>query len=491
MRQLLYNATFYTMLQENDFYDSMLIEDGIIKQLFSGKPDIAGVEEIDLKGAFVYPGFIDTHTHSFEGGLYNLGANLNSVNSLTELFDKLAGTVPVSGKIFAYGFDENNISEKRFPTALELDQIFPDIPAILRRVDGHSCVVNSKAADQIDWEKPMPGSFTGHLYSYWNGRASNWFHRNLDEESILKAYVTAAQIAVKSGHTTVHTMIGDSYSDPKHYNLIYNNLSKFPVNFILYPQITDIKVAKDLGAARIGGCILADGSFGSRTAALMKPYTDRSDSSGTLYRTDDFWEKFILEAHKEDLQLAVHCIGDRAIDQILKCYEKAQQTDPKDLRHEIIHNELTTDEMLDRIKYANVSAVMQPLFDRLWGNPGGLYETVLGKERTSRTTRLASIYQREILLTGGSDWYITEIDALKGIDASVRIHNSTERLTPYQAVKIYTSNAAALNFDEEKYGTLSPGLQADITILAEDIFHSEDIQNVEIVNVMRDGRWLL
>ncbi len=491
MKKLLYNAKFYTMTGEMDHYDSILIKDGNILELFQQKPTISGIEEIDMQGTFAYPGFIDTHTHSFEGGLYNLGTFLGKVRNLTELFGKLSESVPVSGKIFAYGFDENKIAEKRFPTASELDKLFPDIPVIVRRVDGHSCAVNNKAAAQIKWKKPLPKNFYGHLYGYWNGRASNWFHKNLDDESIIKAYATAADIAVRTGHTTVHTMIGDAWSDPKHFRLIEKHLSEFPIQFILYPQISDVQTAMNLNAERIGGCILADGSFGSHTAALNEPYQDRPESRGLLYRTDEFWEKFIMEAHSNDLQIAVHCIGDRAIEQILKCYEKAQAEQPKDLRHEIIHNELTTDDILDRIKKANVSAVMQPMFDRLWGGPGGLYETVLGKERTSRTTRLASIYNRDILLTGGSDWYITEVNALKGIDAAVRIHNPQERLTPYQAVKIYTANAAKVAFDESEYGSLAPNLHADITFLEEDIFYSDNIRDIKIFNVMKRGKFLL
>ena len=491
MKKLLYNARFYTMLKENEYYDSILLEDSKILELFKSKPVLEGIKEVDLQNTFVYPGFIDTHTHSFEAGLYNLGTYLGDIENLSQLFEKISLTSVVSGKILAYGFDENKISEKRFPTAEELDKIFPDHPVIIRRVDGHSSVINSIARKQIDWQKPLPGDFTGHLYGFWNGRASNWFHRNLEDESIIKAYKTAADIAVRAGHTTVHTMIGDAYSDPKHYRLVEKYLSEFPVQFILYPQISDIKVALDLGAERIGGCILADGSFGSHTAALLEPYQDRPDSKGLLYRTDQFWEEFILEAHDKDLQIAIHCIGDRAIEQILKCYEKAQSLHPKDLRHEIIHNELTSDQMLDRIKKANVSAVMQPLFDRIWAGPGGLYETVLGKARTLRTNRLASIFKRDILLTGGSDWYITEINALKGIDAAVRIHNPKERLTPYQAVQIYTSNAAKLVFDELEYGTLAPGLQADMTILKNDIFTSDKIQDIELVNVMKKGEFQL
>ena len=147
--------------------------------------------------------------------------------------------------------------------------------------------------------------------------------------------------------------------------------------------------------------------------------------------------------------------------------------------------------MLDRIAAAGCSAVMQPMFDRLWGGSGGLYETRLGKERASRMNRLASIYNKGILLTGGSDWYITDIHALKGIDAATRIHNKKERLSPYQAVDIYTKNAAILSFDEDRLGTLEIGKQADLSILEADIMTTKNIAEIKISSIYRKGEKII
>lgn len=488
--KLLHNAKFYSMGQENQYYTALLIENEKIKELYKQKPDIESIEKIDLKGKFVYPGFIDTHTHSFEGGLYSLGANLENASSLTEVFEIISETQPLNGKLFAYHFDETQIKEKRFPTRAELDLIFPDIPILLRRVDGHSCVINSKAAKVIDWNKSLPSSFNGYLSEEANSIASNWFHENLGDEGILKAYQKAANIALNEGHTTVHTMIGNGYKNELHFKLIQENLQQFPIDFVLYPQITDVKKAIELGSPRIGGCILADGSFGSHSAAILESYSDNPETSGTLYHSDEFWKNFITEAHSNNLQIAIHCIGDAAISQILKFYEQVEKNEPKDLKHMIIHNELTSDKMLDRMARAKVSAVMQPMFDRLWAGKNGLYEKHLGKERTLRTNRLASINDRNILLTGGSDWYITDLSALKGIDAATRIHNEKERLTPYQAVEIYTKNAAILSSHENMFGTLKKDLLADLVITDSDIFTSNSIKNIKISAVVKKGKYI-
>lgn len=482
--QLYINAHIYTMAEQYDCCSAMLVDGDTIRQVYKTTPtQPIDAEIIDLQGAFVYPGFIDTHTHSFEGGLYSLGANLEHVANLDDVFDILRNTPPVSGMIFAFHFDERSIPEQRFPSLAELDAIHPSTPLILRRVDGHSCAINSAAAKAIDWEEPLSHDFNGYLFQRPNDVAANWFHLNLDDEGILRAYHKAAETAIKAGHTTVHTMIGNGRSNPEHYALIEAHRTKFPVEYILYPQISDVDAALQLGSARIGGCILADGSFGSHTAALTAPYTDKPSTCGTLYHDNAYWMDLVKRAHDANLQVAVHCIGDRAIDQILRCYETVQKENPKDLRHELIHNELVDDAMLNRMKDSNITAVMQPMFDRLWGGPGGLYETVLGKERTRITNRFSSLVKAGITVSGGSDWYVTDLDALAGIEAAMHHHNPNEALPAHEAIAMYTSAAAVVSHDEHRLGKLLAGYQADFVVLDKAISHHSptSVKNIRAV----------
>jgi predicted amidohydrolase YtcJ len=486
MKTLFTNATFYSMRFENESYKSLLVDDGKIIDVFQSTPTMSA-EYVDLQGAFVYPGFIDTHTHSFEGGLYSLGVNLDGVKTIPETLELMSTARPLAGLIFAFHFDETEVSEKRFPTLKELDKLFPTTPVLLRRVDGHSCVINSEAAKQITWKKPLSPDFDGLLRKEDNDAASHWFHGNLSEEAIIEAYVQASKIAVAGGHTTIHTMIGDAANNPTHFALIEKNKSKFPVEFITYPQMFDIKKALELGSKRIGGCILADGSFGSHTAALTIPYADEPGNYGTLYHDDDFWMNFITEAHNHDLQVGVHCIGDKAVSQVLQAYEIAQRQNPKDLRHELIHCELMSDDMLKSVRSAGVSCVMQPMFDHLWGGDSGLYARVLGNERAFTTNRFASITRQGILCTGGSDWYVTDLHALKGISAAVNHHNPKEALSPFEAVKLYTVNAARLSHDENRLGKLAQNYQADFTCLASNLLKENDMASIPILSVYKKG----
>ena len=481
-----FNCKIYSM-ENDEIFTSMQIKNNEIVGLSIENIQNKNWLNIDLGGKFILPGFIDTHTHSFEGGLYSLGADLSHSKSIKEVLEIIESANPIGEMIFAFHFDENSIKEKRFPTIDELDKISPKIPLLLRRVDGHSCVINSSAKKLMLAENPNLNLQSQILTKEENDYAAHFFHKKVNLEGIESAYLNSAKIGINNGLTTIHTMIGDAAQNPLHFKWMKNNLTKFPLEFILYPQILNVKKAMELGADREGGCILADGSFGSHTAGLTKPYFDQKENFGQLYQSNDFWIDFVKEAHDNDLQVGVHAIGDAAIEQILTAYETAQKENPKDLRHEIIHCELTSDAQIERMSKANVSAVMQPMFDRLWGGRNGFYDKVLGAERTERTTRLKSIKTAGILLTGGSDFYITDLNPIKGIDAAERIHNINEALDRKEAVELYTINAAKLSHDEDRIGSIKIGKQADFIICQNDPFKIKSFLDLEISQVFKNG----
>ena len=485
--KIFYNCKLVPMSRQEGFFTAFSIEDGKIKELFELKPQLEA-EYIDLKEAFVLPGFIDTHTHCVSGGIYSMGVNLDGCRDLDELKKRLTSGKLLGDKLFGWHLDEMELVEKRFPTASELDILFPQTAVLIRRVDGHSCVINTFAGQQIAAVQPLNSDFNGYFRGRINDQIVNWFHSSLDDESILQAYDRAAAHAIKFGHTTVHTMVGDGYESLEHYGLLMKNMNRFPIEFIPYAQCFNIEAALEAGAKRLGGCILADGSFGSHTAALFEAYEDQPHNYGILYHDDAHWKNFVLKAHEADLQIAVHCIGDRAISQVLKYYSEAQENDPKDLRHILIHNELTSEPMIFMMGVNNIVAAMQPMFDRLWAGKGGLYERVLGVERTERTNRLRTLLDNGVIIGGSSDWYVTEMDALAGMDAAIRMHNPAERLTAYEAVELYTCNAAYISHDEDRIGQLSEGFQADFVVLTENPLESEEIRNIEILEVYKSGR---
>lgn len=497
--KLFYNALFYTMDSAGEKGIGLLVDtNGIIRQVIFSADEIRslsgqGIERCDLNGRYVYPGFIDTHTHSFEGGLYSKAVNLEDVGSIGEMFALLSeARSPI---VIGYHLDENQLREKRFPTIKELDRHFPGQPCIIRRIDGHSSLINSAAVRAIGLQDRLPSSFNGLLRAELNDYVSGWYHKNVPDDEIIETYVKASKIAAANGHTCVHTMVGDGANDLMHYNLI-DKVTKdkphlFAVEYILYPQIFNINNIVNISQqrwGRVGGCILADGSFGSGTAALTRPYTNNKDNKGILYKSDAEWYRFVKTAHENNLQVAVHCIGDRAVNQIVDIYCRVQQENPKNLKHQVIHCELLPeDDVIKKMADNNIAAVMQPVFDKLWGGDDKLYSRVIGADRSAKCNRLKSLVEAGVLVTGGSDWYVTDIDALAGIDAAVNIHNSDERLSPYKALELYTSNPARLVGKENVYGKLKAGLRADFVCLGHDILDDNNISSIPVEAVYKQG----
>lgn len=474
---ILHNARFYIDDSFDNPIKALRIESGLITELLSALPQDLDPDAINLQGHYVYPGFIDTHTHSFSGGIYSGGVNLSGCSNHAELISDIKeaakGKKPGS-PIFAWNFDEAGTTEKSFPSQDALDAAAPRHLVLLRRIDGHSSMISSNARSLI----PEITSQDTVLSAEANDLAANWFHAILDDDAIIQSYHNAAQEAIKGGFTTIHTMIGDAQESIDHYELLKSRLHELPIEYILYPQSFNIDAALKAGAKRIGGCILADGSIGSHTAALSSSYQDAL-TCGQLYHNDAFWKGFITRAHRHGLQVCVHCIGDAAISQINNIYLQLQQTEPADLRHQLIHCEITPDELLDEIQASKAVPVMQPAFDLLWGGETGFYALRLGLKRSGMMNRFGSMQKRDIRFTGSSDWYITPLNIAKSIYACINHHNPEERISPQDAIRIYTVNAAWLSHDETRLGQIKAGFQADFSVLDTDLcspFHYRDVQ---------------
>lgn len=485
MKRLYTNARFFTMRIENETAAALLADGEEILALYEteeGIPRSLEAESIDLGGAAVYPGFVDTHTHAFEGGLYSICADLGACRRVDQVLEILAHTEPVGGVVIGWNLDTFSLAEGRFPTREELDRIHPELPLLIRRIDGHSAVVNSAAERRIPWKGVAP-TREAPLVSELNRAATGWFHAAVDEEGILAAYRAASEAAIRAGLAGVHAMIGNGASDSRHYRLIRDTLESFGVAFSLYPQIRDVSVALELGAERIGGCLLADGSIGSYTAALKAPYADRPDTRGALYESDEHWYEFVKEAHTAGLAACVHAIGDGAVSQIARIMRRVYDEDPKPLPHQIIHAEMCDDETLALLKGTPICGVMQPTFDALWGGEEGLYRERLGDKRMRLCNRYRSMRDAGVLLAGSSDWYITPLDPLGGIRATIHHHNREERLSPFEAVSLFTRNAAALIGREGKEGILAPGMRCDLTLLS----GPAEVSDARPLGVIRGG----
>jgi predicted amidohydrolase YtcJ len=241
----------------------------------------------------------------------------------------------------------------------------------------------------------------------------------------------------------------------------------------------DVDMVVTLGLPRIGGCILLDGDVGPHTAALSEPYADDPACYGTLYYTQEEVNAFVLKAHKAGLQVAMHAVGDGAVEQALDAYSAALTAHPRhDHRHRIEHCEIIREEQIERARRLGVALAIQPPFNHYW--PHTSYYSSLGEERAWKADPVRSLMRPGLLVAGGSDSTVTPLGPLIGVHAAVGHSNPAERIGVREALELYTINAARLAFEESDKGSLETGKLGDIVVLSEDPSEVEPSQIKDI-----------
>jgi len=247
---------------------------------------------------------------------------------------------------------------------------------------------------------------------------------------------------------------------------------------VFYYQTTNVDRAIELGLPRIGGCILLDGDVGPRTAALSEPYIDDPECYGTLYYSQEEIDTFVLEAHRAGLQVAMHAVGDAAVDQALNAYEAALALHPRnDHRHRIEHCEVIREEQIERARRLKVALAIQPPFNHYWDHT--TYYDSIGEERAARVDPVRSLMRPGLLVAGGSDSTVTPLGPLIGVHAAVNHSLPYERITVQQALELYTINAARIGFQEQDRGSIELGKLGDLVVVGTDPFEVDPGKIIE------------
>jgi len=504
MDLILYNGTIISMDKRNTIFNWVALDNGRIVDL--GIDDgykkyfRETNEAINLKGKTVLPGFYDSHVHLVQSGLNALCIDLSkakSINDILEIIREKALIMPKGELIRAIGFDEMKISEKRLPTRHELDNSAPDNPVWINRVEYHTSVVNSLALHILNLpfnlegivkdDRGLPtGQLKGEANTFVRNKMLGIIPNSMRSNGISKALTSA----VEKGITSVNAMEGGFLFHDKDAEFILENINALPIDIALFYQTVDVDRVVKNNLKRIGGCIFLDGSFGSRTAALTEVYHDNSDTWGTLFFSQEEINEFVLKAHKAHLQIAVHAIGSKAIEQILKAYEYAQEIYPReDARHRIEHFELPSKEQLMRAAKLKVIASMQPTYEYFWGGKGHMYETRLGPNRRKLTNPLRKIIDYGILISGGSDSDVTPMDPILGIHSAVNHPTPEHRISIFEAIKLFTINGAYGVFEENIKGSVELGKYGDLVILDKNPLESdkERLKDIKVVSTIKEG----
>jgi predicted amidohydrolase YtcJ len=426
---------------------------------------------------YICPGFIDSHTHPLETGLALFFPDLSPAESISAVLESISLALnqkPDLPIMLAFNFDPDRIKEHRYLYCRELDRLCRHKPVFVYRIDGHSGIANSPAlnllpepiTDGVEFDGA--GRPTGVLRGSAYETISSQLKRQLPAEVVREAFLLTARLAARRGITTLAALIGSNELEAREWAALLDVLASMPVRMEPFLQTWQPDLAKRLGLPRIGGCLLLDGSFGSHTAALSEDYSDAPGFKGLLYHTDEEITAFITRATELGLQTAFHAIGDRAIEQLVRCHEVIVKKGlGKTLRHRIEHAELLTLDLIKRIAELELILCVQPAFESNWGGPAGMYARRLGK-RYLNTNPLRTLWQNGILIAGGSDSPITPLDPLSDIRAATALPNDSERLNGRDAFALFTVNAAYSLGIEQQAGRLKPEFQADFVILDAD-----------------------
>ncbi len=493
-------ARIHSLERPGAVFDWMAFRAGRITDLGRGPvpEDLrSAAGTVDLTGRTVLPALHDCHVHFLETGLMQVDVDLSAASTLSDVFDILRDAArSFDGRLLrAHTFDPDLLEHGRYPTAAELDDVGGGVPMLVKRRDGHSSVVSTAAASLLEVDPATPGVEldesgrpTGVLREDAYTAAARAAKRALSAEERVDCFHRAARLAAERGIGIVNALAGTEDPGNRDVELLIEAEESLPIDVVIWPQYEDIDRVLALGLPRIGGCLLLDGSFSSGTAALTEPYAD-SEGSGCLYYTDDFLTGFYREAHARGLQVAVHALGGRAISQALDAIEEACGTDARDSRFRIEHFELPTPAHVVAALRLGVAASVQPTFEFLWGGPGGMYEKRLGPARAARSNPFRTLLDSGLLVAGGSDSYVTRMDSLLGVHSAVNRPNPSERLDVFDAVSLFTRNAARLSFDEARRGTLEVGKEASFTVLADDPFEVDPsaIEGIEVVALYLRG----
>ena len=435
-------------------------------------------EIVELGGKIVVPGFIDAHAHLMEsaarvsnlelGGASSLGAALGLLKA------GVGGALPDEW-VVADGWDESRWPEGRYLTRNDLDTVSTTLPIAAVRVDRHMAAVNSAALGILKippgtrgFETTSTGQPTGVLKE--DALKAMWDLIWPAPERLAANFSLVASRALGLGITGVHDVVGEG--EVRAYQIARSSgaLSLRAVLMMrdrLLPPLAAMGLFRGFGDEwlRLGAVkVFADGSLGARTAALFEPYRDDPREGGMLIHPPRELRDLLAGVHRAGFQVAVHAIGDRAIELVIETIE-AVSPEPGP-RHRIEHAELLHSEHIERMARHGIVASCQPNFVGRWSLPGGLYEKRLGFERNARNNPYREVLEKGVTLAFGSDGM--PYGPLEGIHWAVNAPFGVQRLTVDQAFAGYTLGAATAGFQERETGSLVPGRQGDAVVLEGD-----------------------
>lgn len=490
-----------------------IVARGDTQQVRSAAPP--GTKVVDLAGRAVVPGFIDAHCHTLQEGLRLQQVNVSppgvmNVERLLSGIRERASRSAEGAWVIAAGYDHQRLAERRHPTIEELDRAGMGHPTLVRHTSGHLSVANTLALRQAGLDGSSSDPTGGTIVRDEHGVPTGLLLERAQQlvigvvpapsrAELVRAITNTSQQMATEGVTTIHEMsVGRISADEvgvwqelRDAGALRQNVRLTILAERLFERTDEafgLGVRTGFGddRLRIGGLkLFADGSLLAGTAALNEPF-ERTTERGMLVMPEVELRRQISVAHERGWQLAIHTLGDRAIAVVLDALETALREHPRAHRHRIEHCAVLTPELISRIVQLGALPVVQPGFISVLGPA---LRMALGTERAKLCYPLASLLRAGAHVAGSSDRPVVPGAPLRGIHDAVNEvmsdgvpYVTEERLSPMEALRLFTTGSAYAGFDENELGSLTPGKRADFVVLREDptVVQPERIRDIPV-----------
>ncbi|SCX54778.1 hypothetical protein SAMN03159343_3145 [Klenkia marina] len=435
----------------------------------------------DGGGALLTPAFVDAHVHATATGLALTGLALHGADSLRSALAAVAAHVAAhpTGTVLGTGWDETVWPEGRALTRHDLDAVVGDRPAYLARVDVHSATVSTALLDRIPGITELPGfAADGQLRLDAHHAARQVAYGSVDPAQRAAAQRATLDAAADLGIGCVHEMAGPEVSSAEDLAGLLQLARATPGPQVLgwWGELAErggLDVVAELGLAGAGGDLFCDGAFGSHTAALSAPYTDRPDTSGALRFETAQVVEHVRACTAAGVQAGFHVIGDAAVDQVLAAVAQVAEQLGRDAvracRHRLEHVEMVSPDAVDTMRALGMVASVQPAFDAAWGGDAGMYAERLGVERALACNPLADLSDGMVAIALGSDAPVTPLDPWGGVHAAVDHRTPGAGLRPFDAYDAATHGGWYAARTEHPDGPLAVGAPAHLALWATDL----------------------
>ena len=533
MKKIFFNGKIVTMNNKETMVEAVLIDGERIVKVGSKEEILNEKDEntelIDLDGKTMLPGFIDSHSHIVAVAQTLMIANLTEANSKGEfiqiLKDSLKNNPPKEGEwLIGFGYDNTRYENEEHPTKFDLDLVSKEIPIFVSHASGHIATTNSKALEAFgyvgeNYEVPeggvvrtVEGSKEPNGVLEENACLSPEKRKCIPTpsmETLISCIKKAQQIYASYGLTTAQdASIDEGLNQLLSFAAQKNELIIDIVGQAI--QNTTLKLLKNEGTPKreynkhyklLGGKTWLDGSPQGKTAWLTKPYyevPEGEDKDYCGYPTQD--DEVVIDYFKSlienNIQVNVHCNGDAASDQFIRCYRKALELtgNKMDLRPVMVHSQTVREDQLDEMKELGIIATF--FLDHIWFWGDYHYESVLGPKRAERISPAKSALKRGINFTLHQDSPVKMPNQILALHNAVnrktqsgRVLGEDQRLTVMEALKALTINAAYQYFEENEKGSIEIGKIADFVILDKNPLEikSSEIKDINVIETIKYG----